>query len=35
MAKPKRLSSKQLALIDDLFRGESDEQKILDDGVGA
>ncbi|MHC4167546.1 MAG: hypothetical protein ACYSWQ_11355 [Planctomycetota bacterium] len=30
MAKAKRLSRKQLALIDDLFASELDEQKILD-----
>ena len=30
MTRSKRLSRKQLALIDDLFKGESDEQKILE-----
>ena len=30
MAKAKRLSSKQLALIDDLFAGELDEQQALE-----
>ena len=30
MAKSKRLSRKQLALIEDLYRSELDEQKILD-----
>ena len=31
MAKPKRLSRKQLALIEDLFASKLDEQKILDE----
>jgi len=30
MTRAKRLSRKQLALIEDLFKGESDEQKILE-----